>query len=75
MIVDDKLRERIKKYGFKQNTPYYEYGFGIENIGLGNLRFFRIDFNWRGNYLDNPKAKRFGIKIGMETKYSDILQI
>ncbi len=69
MIADHKLRENIQQYGFKENKPYYEYGFGIENIGLGNLRFFRIDFNWRGNYLDHPKAKKFGIKVGLRLRF------
>ena len=45
---------------------YYEYGFGIENIGFGNFRLFRIDFNWRGNYLSNPNAEKFGIKLGFK---------
>ncbi len=45
---------------------YYEYGFGIENIGLGNLRIFRVDFNWRGNYFDMPDVAKFGIKVGMQ---------
>ncbi len=45
---------------------YYEYGFGIENIGLGNLRIFRIDFNWRGNYFDMPDANHFGVKVGLQ---------
>lgn len=51
------------------HTPYYEYGFGIENIGFGNLRLFRIDFNWRGNYLDQPNANKFGIKVGIQYNY------
>jgi len=36
---------------------YYEYGFGIGNI----FKVFRIDFNFRGNYLDNPDARPFGV--------------
>ncbi|MRI01566.1 carboxypeptidase-like regulatory domain-containing protein [Kriegella sp. EG-1] len=36
---------------------YYEYSFGIGNI----FKIFRIDFNFRGNYLDNPDARRFGV--------------
>lgn len=36
---------------------YYEYGFGIGNI----FKVFRIDFNFRGNYLDNPNARKFGV--------------
>ena len=46
--------------------PYYEYGFGIENIGFGNVRILRVDFNWRGNYLQNPETKKFGIKFGLQ---------
>ena len=34
---------------------YYEYSFGIGNI----FKVFRIDFNFRGNYLENPGARRF----------------
>jgi hypothetical protein len=45
---------------------YYEYGFGIENIGFGNLRIFRVDFNWRGNYLNMADVNKFGIKFGMQ---------
>lgn len=36
---------------------YWEYSFGIGNI----FKILRIDFNFRGNYLDNPDARRFGI--------------
>lgn len=32
------------------NQPYYEVGFGIENI----FKISRIDFTWRLNYLDTP---------------------
>ncbi|MFD0799341.1 DUF5686 family protein [Maribacter chungangensis] len=47
------------------NTPlrapseriYYEYSLGIGNI----FRVFRVDFNFRGNYLDNPNARAFGV--------------
>lgn len=40
--------------------PYYEYSFGVGNI----FKIFRIDFNFRGNYLDEvnyPDARKFGI--------------
>ncbi|MFT6369421.1 MAG: hypothetical protein ACJAUQ_001844 [Maribacter sp.] len=47
------------------NTPlqapseriYYEYSLGIGNI----FKIFRIDFNFRGNYLENPDARAFGV--------------
>lgn len=60
----------INVAGFKYSAPsehiYYEYGVGIENIGFGNLRIFRVDFNWRGNYLDRPDISKFGIKAGFQ---------
>ncbi len=63
----------INVEGFKYSAPsdkiYYEYGFGIENIGFGNLRIFRVDFNWRGNYLENPDAKKFGLKAGFQMNF------
>ncbi len=39
---------------------YYEYSFGVGNI----FKILRIDFNFRGNYLDRPDARRFGITGG-----------
>ena len=36
---------------------YYEYSFGVANI----FKVLRLDFNFRGNYLDNPDARRFGV--------------
>ncbi len=36
---------------------YYEYSIGVANI----FKVLRIDFNFRGNYLDIPEARRFGI--------------
>lgn len=63
----------INVEGFKYSAPsdhiYYEYGFGIENIGFGNLRIFRVDFNWRGNYLDRPDISTFGIKAGFQVNF------
>ena len=36
---------------------YWEYSFGIGNI----FKIFRIDFNFRGNYLENPDARPFSV--------------
>lgn len=41
-------------------SPYYEYSIGVGNI----LKILRVDFNFRGNYLDNPGARKFGITFG-----------
>ena len=47
--------------GLIYNTPdkemYYEYSLGVGNI----FKILRIDFNFRGNYLDNPDARKFGV--------------
>ena len=56
------------------DKPYYEYGFGIENIGWGNFRLLRVDFNWRGNYLNhkttaNTDVRKFGIQFGFQMNF------
>ncbi|WP_395090574.1 DUF5686 family protein [Vaginella massiliensis] len=48
---------------------YFEYGFGIENIGIGNIRPLRIDFNWRGNYNNLPDVRKFGVSIGTQWSF------
>ncbi len=40
------------------SVPYYEAGFGLENI----FKICRIDFLWRLSYLDQPNVQRFAIK-------------
>ena len=44
-------------YQAPSNEMYYEYSFGVGNI----FKVFRIDFNFRGNYLDLPDARKFGV--------------
>lgn len=56
-------------YVSPKDKIYFEYGFGIENIGLGNFRPLRIDFNWRGNYNEMPDARKFGVTIGMDFSF------
>jgi hypothetical protein len=36
---------------------YYEYSVGVGNI----FKILRIDFNFRGNYLNAPEARPFGV--------------
>lgn len=36
---------------------YWEWSVGVGNI----FRVFRLDFNFRGNYLEHPEARKFGI--------------
>ena len=44
-------------YQAPNDKIYWEYSLGIGNI----FKIFRLDFNFRGNYLDNPGARKFGI--------------
>lgn len=56
-----KLNDTPNPVAIKLIAPdsevYYEYGLGIGNI----FKVFRIDFNFRGNYLDAPNARKFGV--------------
>lgn len=49
------------------SKPYWEYGFGIENIGSEDFRPFRVDFIWRGSFEDynGIKSPNFGIRLGI----------
>ena len=40
-----------------KDALYWEYSVGIGNI----FKVFRIDFNFRGNYLTRPDARKFGV--------------
>lgn len=50
---------------------YYEYGFGVENIGYGNVRPFRVDFIWRSDFqnFNGPVNPKFGIRVGLKTTF------
>ncbi|NQX86743.1 MAG: carboxypeptidase-like regulatory domain-containing protein [Flavobacteriaceae bacterium] len=58
--ISDANRD-LNASGLIYNAPddkiYWEYGFGIGNI----FKVFRLDFNFRGNYLENPDARKFGV--------------
>jgi len=52
----------INASGLEYHAPdkvYWEYSAGIGNI----FKFFRVDFSWRGNYLNVPDANKFATKI------------
>ena len=45
------------------SKPYMEISAGIDNI----LRFIRLDYVWRLNYLDVPyKIDRHGLRVAMQ---------
>jgi hypothetical protein len=51
----------INASGLIYNTPdkiYWEYSAGIGNI----FKLIRVDFSWRGNYLNMQDASKFAIK-------------
>lgn len=58
--ISDENRA-INASGLVYSAPekgYWEYSAGIGNI----FKVFRIDFTWRGNYLNTPDAQRFSVK-------------
>jgi hypothetical protein len=46
------------------SKPYVELGYGVENI----FRFLRIDFIHRLNYLENDRARSFGVLFTAQFK-------
>lgn len=61
--VSDENRA-INASGLVYHAPedfYWEYSAGIGNI----FKVLRIDFSWRGNYLNMPDANRFTIKAAI----------
>jgi hypothetical protein len=58
--ISDQNRA-INASGLVYNAPekgYWEYSAGIGNI----FKVFRIDFSWRGSYLNMPDATKFAVK-------------
>ena len=59
--ISDENRELSSPTNIPLRAPedeiYWEYSFGVGNI----FKIFRLDFNFRGNYLDNPNARAFGV--------------
>ncbi|WP_420551402.1 DUF5686 family protein [Tenacibaculum aiptasiae] len=66
-----KINRSTIKYAAPNRKPYFEYGFGIENIGYGNLRPLRVDFIWRGDFknVNGPVSPGFGIRVGFKTSF------
>ncbi|NNK74151.1 MAG: carboxypeptidase-like regulatory domain-containing protein [Flavobacteriaceae bacterium] len=58
-ISDENIA--LNASGLEYQAPneqiYWEYSFGIGNI----FKILRVDFNFRGNYFNNPDARRFGV--------------
>ena len=59
------------QYAAPEDKMYYEYGFGFENIGYGNIRPIRVDFLWRGDHtsINSLPSPEFAIRIGVAAKF------
>ena len=56
-----EANKAINASGLAYKAPeevYWEYSAGIGNI----FKVFRVDFSWRGNYLNMPDANKFVVK-------------
>jgi len=49
-------------FGYFDNRPYVELGYGVENI----FKFLRVDFVHRLTYLNNPDVRKFGILFSFQ---------
>jgi len=59
-VSDDN--RTINASGLTYNAPdkvYWEYSAGVGNI----FKLLRVDFSWRGSYLEMPDANKFAVKI------------
>lgn len=54
--------EELYKFYYFTNRPYVEAGYGVENI----FKVLRVDFVHRLTYLNNPGARRFGVKVSFQ---------
>lgn len=67
-ITQDNL-DMSQTSGLVFQTPdkqlYYEYSLGIANI----LRILRLDFHFRGNYLDAIDARKFGVTASFKIDF------
>jgi hypothetical protein len=50
---------------FKNNKPYIELGYGVENI----FKFLRVDFVHRLSYLENERARKFGVLFTAQLQF------
>jgi hypothetical protein len=58
-VSDDNIRLNASNITYRApEDVYWEYHAGIGNI----FKVFRIDFAWRGSYLNLPDANKFAVK-------------
>jgi hypothetical protein len=55
--MPDNVTPTLPAGFFTNGKPYVELGYGVENI----FKFLRVDFVHRLSYLDNERARKFGV--------------
>lgn len=61
--IYDEQGNAVEQFGvLREDLPYVELGYGIENI----FKIIRVDFFHRLTYLDKPGVRDFGVKIGFQ---------
>lgn len=63
--ANKSINRSMINYQAPSEKMYYEYFVGIGNI----FKIMRVDFCWRGNYLENPNARKMDIKVGIEITF------
>ncbi len=63
--LDNLGRQTSPIYTFSNNEPYFELGYGIENI----LKIASIGFVHRLNYHNHLNTRKFGINIGLNLQF------
>ncbi len=56
-VMPDGVTPTLQAGYFTNSKPYVEVGYGVENI----FKFLRVDFVHRLSYLDNERARKFGV--------------
>jgi len=58
-------------YAAPDDQLYYEYSIGLENIGYGNIRFFRVDAVWRSDYtsVNGLYSPKFAIRVALRPDF------
>ncbi len=58
-------------YAAPDTKPYYEYSVGLENLGFGNLRIFRLDAVWRSHYtsINGLHSPKFALRLAIKPNF------
>ena len=69
--ANKNINRSTVQYAAPSDKLYYEYSAGLENIGYGNLRFFRIDAVWRSNYtsVNGLHSPKFAVRVAIRPDF------